>query len=268
MKIQEIVKEISSMRKTKKKLLSNYYKNYQGSDVEFDVWKGLETIVFCVQEEKVYRCFFATTDVVELNGLLSELPSQTIIDYVTKEETNTFPWKESGFEHFTTLVRCTNADLSKERPKTKRERFLEQFYDDSCGEFATKDDLNDIYELLYRVFDYRVSRLPSKNELAEMIEKNWVLLYREETIIAFLIYQIEGKKYYGYQIYNEGTADITYNLERKAMKYAQQQYGVKSSYAWVEVDNVAANMRVGADFDGTFDYIFIKSGEGHGQENI
>ncbi len=91
MKIQEIVKEISSLRKTKKKLISNYYMNYQGSDMEFDIWKGLETIIFCIQEENVYRCFFATTDVVELNSLLSKLPSQTVMDYLTKDESNTFP---------------------------------------------------------------------------------------------------------------------------------------------------------------------------------
>lgn len=258
MKIQEIIKEISSLRKTKKKVLSNYYMNYQGSDIEFDVWKGLETIVFCVQEERLYRCFFATTDAEELNNILSELPPQTVIDYVTKEKSDAFPWEESGFKRLTTLARFTNADLNKERPKTKRERFLEQFYDEDCGGFATLDDLDDIYELLYKVFDYHVSRLPSKNDLAVMIEKKWVLLYREEKIIAFLMYQIEGKKYYGYQIYNEGTADITYNLECKAIRYAQQQYGIKSSYAWVEVDNSAANMRVGADFDGTYDYIFVK----------
>lgn len=267
MKIQEIIKEISSLRKTKKKLFSNYYMNYQGSDMEFDVWQGLETVVFCVQEERVYRCFFATTDLKELNELLSELPLQTVIDYVTREKSDVFPWEKSGFEHFTTLARFTNANLNQERPKTKRERFLEQFHDENCGEFATIEDLDDIYELLYKVFDYRVSRLPSKNELAEMIEKKWVLLYREEKIVAFLIYQIEGKKYYGYQIYNEGTADITYNLECKAMKYAQRQYDIKSSYAWVEVDNAAANMRVGADFDGTYDYIFVKQGEKNGREN-
>ena len=95
-------------------------------------------------------------------------------------------------------------------------------------------------------------------ELKEFIRKNWVLLYREnEEIIAFLMYQIEGKKYYGYQIYNSGTADITYNLERRAVEYAREHYGVNSSYAWTEIGNLGANKRAGK-CDDTFDYIFIK----------
>lgn len=258
MKIQEIIQEISSLRKVKSNVISNYYMNYHGKDIEFDVWKGLETIVFCVQEERLYRCFFATTNLEELNKLLSELPAETVIDYVTKEKSDTFPWEKSGFKRYTTLIRCTKTDWNKEKPKTKREKYLEQFYDENCGEFATLNDLEELYDLLYKVFDYRVSRLPGKDDLAEMIQKNWVLLYREKEIIAFLIYQIEGKKYYGYQIYNAGTADITYNLECKAIKYAKQKYEIKSSYAWVEVSNSAANQRVGADFDGTYDYIFVK----------
>ena len=78
-------------------------------------------------------------------------------------------------------------------------------------------------------------------ELLQLIRKKWVLLYREKgEIIAFLMYQIEGKKYYGYQIYNSGTADITYNLERRAVEYAKEHYGVKSSYSWTEIGNLGA----------------------------
>lgn len=258
MKITDIIKQISMLRKNKDKFISNYYMNYNDSQQEFDIWSGEETIVFCVDEEKLYRCFFATTNPDELNKILKKLPVGTVLDYVAKKQIQDFSWTRSGFYHLTTLARFTNPDITKERSKTKREKFLEQFYDENCGIFATQQDLDELYELLYSVFDYRVSRLPSKYELSEMIEKNWVLIYREKKIVAFLIYKIEGKKYYGYQIYNEGTADITYNLECKAVNYAIQQYGVKSSYAWVEIDNAAANMRVGADFDGTYDYIFTK----------
>ena len=95
-------------------------------------------------------------------------------------------------------------------------------------------------------------------ELLESIRKNWVLLYREKgEIIAFLMYQIEGKKYYGYQLYNSGTADITYNLERRAIEYAKEHYGIKIIYSWTEIGNFGANKRAG-ETDGTFDYIFIK----------
>ena len=49
--------------------------------------------------------------------------------------------------------------------------------------------------MLYEIFDCRVSRLPSMEELKEQIQKNWVLLYRENgEIIAFLMYQMDGGK--------------------------------------------------------------------------
>lgn len=261
MKIQEIMQFILSLRKSKKKLLTNYFLTYQNSEQDFLTWKGEETIVFSVQEEKLQRCFFASTNEKELNSLLKELPSGTVMDYIIKKKETDFCWTEAGFKLYRTLIRYTNPDWEDvSRPKSKRTLFLEQFYDENMGQFADVEDAEEIYGLLYKIFDVRVSRLPSMQQLIEMIKKKWVLLYREQgRIVAFLIYQIEGRKYYGYQIYNEGTADITYNLERKAMQYASDTYQIKNSYGWVEADNLGANARCEvSNFDGTYDYIFVK----------
>ena len=62
MKIQEIMQFISSLRKSKKKLLTNYFLTYQNSEQDFLTWKGEESIVFCAQEEELQRCFFASTN--------------------------------------------------------------------------------------------------------------------------------------------------------------------------------------------------------------
>lgn len=259
MKIQEIMQFISSLRKTKKKVITNYYLTLQKSEEDFESWTAQNSIVFCAQENKVFRCYFASTDSDELNILLKKVPVGAVMDFITKEKTERFPWEASGFEHYSTLARHVNPDLMADRELTKREKFLEQFYQEDFGEFATSGDVDELYELLYEIFDYRVSRLPSREELLEQIDKKWVLIYRENAgIIAFLMYQIEGKKYYGYQVYNKGTADITYNLERRAIQYAIDHYGVKSLYSWVEVDNYAANKKAGSNSDGTYDYIFLK----------
>ncbi len=260
MKHDQLMSFIHALRKTKKKLVTNYYLTYQNSQQDFETWIGENSVVFCVQEENLVRCFFASTDMEELNHLLANVPEGAVMDYISREEMRQFPWVDSGiFEHYTTLMRHTNSNFSEESPKSKRSLFLEQFYDESIGEFARQEDAEELYDMLYKIFDYRVSRLPSRQQLSDMIDKNWVLLYREnDRIVAFLMYQIEGRKYYGYQIYNEGTADITYNLEVKANKYARDHYPVNSSYAWIEVGNKAANDRVGASFDGTYDYIFIR----------
>ncbi len=259
MRIEEIMEFIHSLRKTKKKLITNYYLTLQNSKEDFVTWKAEHSIVFCTQENKVFRCFFASTDLSELNILLAEVPEGAVIDYIAKEKIESFSWEQIGFEHYNTLIRHTTPDLFADAPKSKREKFLEQFYQKDFGEFATAEDADELYDLLYEIFDYRVSRLPSKEELLEQIGKNWVLIYREKgEIIAFEMYQMHGKKYYGYQVYNSGTADISYNLQRRAVEYAIEHYGAKSSYGWVEVDNDAANNRAGANTDGTYDYIFLK----------
>lgn len=259
MKIKEIMEFITYLRKSKKKVVTNYYLTLQKSQEDFMTWKADNSIVFCAQENKVLRCYFASTDWEELNALLADVPEGAVMDYVVKGEMDDFPWEKVGFEHYKTLVRHTTPDLLAVRPKTKREKFLEQFYQEDFGEFATAEDADELYDLLYEIFDYRVSRLPSKEELLEYIGKNWVLLYRENgEIISFIMYQMEGKKYYGYQIYNAGTADISYNLDCRAVQYAIKHYGAKSSYSWTEVDNPAANKIAGDNMDGTHDYIFVK----------
>lgn len=259
MKIDEITNIISQLRKSKKKIYTNYYLTHQHSEENFLTWRTENSIVFCVKENKVQRCFFATIDFQDLNVLLREVPDGAVLDYITRGQQDDFPWVESGFVHYNTLIRYTNPDLFAKTEETKRDKFLEQFYEEDFGEFATIDDADELYQLLYDVFDYRVSRLPSREELIEQIEKNWVLLYREDgEIVSFLMYQIEGRKYYGYQLYNKGTADITYNLERRAFKYAIDNYNVRSSYAWIEIENVSAKERIAFSMDGTYDYIFLK----------
>ena len=260
MKIGEIFKFISSLRKTRQKLYTNYYMTLQNSDKDFAAWYTDTSIVFCDEEENFVRCYFASVDLEDLNSLFVKVPKDSIMDYVVKGAQTEFSWVGDGlFKPYTTLVRHTNPDLYAEHPKTKKDIFMEQFYQEDFGEFATEKDAEELYKMLYEIFDCRVSRLPSKEELKEQIQKNWVLLYRENgEIIAFLMYQMVGKKYYGYQIYNCGTADITYNLERRAIKYAMEHYDARSSYSWTERGNLGANKRAG-QCDGTYDYIFIKS---------
>lgn len=259
MKIREIVKRISDLRKMRKPFVSNYYLSLQNSDKDFETWTTDSSIVFCDQEENLLRCYFTSVDLQDLNTLFEKVPSDAVMDYIVKEELSEFSWvNDTLFRHYTTLARHTYLDLCGEHEKSKHELFMEQFYEENFGEFATEKDAVELYQMLYQIFDFRVSRLPSMEELLQLIRKKWVLLYREKgEIIAFLMYQIEGKKYYGYQIYNSGTADITYNLERRAVEYAKEHYGVKSSYSWTEIGNLGANKRAG-EIDGTFDYIFIK----------
>ena len=80
MKIGEIFKFISSLRKTKQKLYTNYYMTLQNSDKDFAAWYTDTSIVFCDEEENFVRCYFASVDLEDLNSLFAKVPKDSIMD--------------------------------------------------------------------------------------------------------------------------------------------------------------------------------------------
>lgn len=171
MKIREIVKRIYDLRKTRKPFVSNYYLSLQKSDKDFVTWTTDSSIVFCDQEENLLRCYFASVDLQDLNTLFEKVPSDAVMDYIVKEELSEFSWvNDTLFRHYTTLARHTYLDLCGEHEKSKHELFMEQFYEENFGEFATEKDAEELYQMLYQIFDFRVSRLPSMEELLELDE--------------------------------------------------------------------------------------------------
>ena len=104
MKIREIVKRISDLRKTRKPFVSNYYLSLQKSDKDFVTWTTDSSIVFCDQEENLLRCYFASVDLQDLNTLFEKVPSDAVMDYIVKEELSEFSWvNDTLFRHYTTL---------------------------------------------------------------------------------------------------------------------------------------------------------------------
>ena len=63
---------------------------------------------------------------------------------------------------------------------------MEQFYEENFGEFATEKDAVELYQMLYQIFDFRVSRLPSMEELLQLIRKNgFYYTGRREKLLLF-----------------------------------------------------------------------------------
>ena len=105
-----------------------------------------------------------------LSALFRKTEGICIKDYITKEKTRDFRWVDAGFKLYRTLIRYTNPNWSDEdRPKSKRALFLEKFYDETIGEFATPADAEELYELLYKLNNGYIQTVNDRNNHADFI---------------------------------------------------------------------------------------------------
>lgn len=262
MSIDDIFLLMKKIKAERKKIIQNYYMNYNNTDMEFDVYQGEGTVVFCCMDGNgVYRCFFYSNAPKVLSSILSSLQKDTIVDYLSRVKEEDHSWlTEAGFLPYALYIRVGK---KIEDPGIEKTRELMEFfsgmYDSQCGQYATLEDLESLHHLILQVFDCKKEHCPTKEDLVEYIKNKWVLIYKEDNeILTYFVYQIIGKRYYSNLSYNAITADILYNLERRAREEAQARYDVNYMDAWYDSKNKKSLRRCIMPFDGTYDYIYIK----------
>lgn len=263
MSIDDIFLLMKKIKAERKKIIQNYYMNYNNTDMEFDVYQGEGTVVFCCMDGNgVYRCFFYSNAPKVLSSILSSLQKDTIVDYLSRVKEEDHSWlTEAGFLPYALYIRVGKKIEDEEiENKSNIRDILSELYDSQCGQYAALEDLDQLYDLIVKVFDCRKEHCPTKKELAKYIENQWVLVYKEDNeILSYFIYQVHGKRYYSNISYNTVTADILYSLERRALEEAQLRYDLNYMDAWYDTKNKKALRRCIMPFDGTYDYIYIKS---------
>lgn len=256
MGFNSIADKMRSIKKQRRPVISNYYNTYHGSESLFDVEESDDTLIFCIWEEKVYRLFYYSCNAGELGQMLEILPKGTIADCITKVPEDEFPWLEKGgFCRYGVFERYYHwAEDKFETPEV-----LLELYDENCGEYAVSEDAEELLQIIYREFDYKTNHLFSMEELKNLISKKQVLVKKlDDIIVSIFIYKIEGKKYYANLVYNELSADISYNLETKAFNYAREHYDINYIYAWYDHENKRAMRRNRMKPEGVFNYVFEK----------
>ena len=99
------------------------------------------------------------------------------------------------------------------------------------------EELDTLHRKLYDVFDKHSSHLFDRNRLKELIIDNKVLVYKEDgRLLSFLIYTIEGKRFYVAYVYNSAENHIALSMYVKAAKAAIQA-GCTYGYSWVDETN-------------------------------
>lgn len=260
MNSRDVMSEITKRKKPGVQSVSNFFPNPAMDQMTFEVITGNSTIVFWGNDSLVTRAYFYSCDKKELTQLLQKVPAGTILDYICKA--GQFPREEienSGFHPIASYCkRQLPLDELDKEPESKRERLLYDMYNPDCGNYASIEDLMPLQDLFAKVFDPRVDHLYPKEELQYMIKKNEVLVYKvNDRIESFYVFKREGKRLYSAFSYNNATADILYNLERRERDNARK-LGMKIMYAWFNEENHKALRRTILADTNIRDYIFTK----------
>lgn len=245
--------------------ISNYYSFYDRSKEGelYDAMLSDDTILFIVSDiGDINRVFFATYNVEVLSDMLLDVRMSCLIDYNTFQEENPLAdvIQKGGFTHYSTYIR-RHYDISANNGQynNKESALLDRFYSDEIVSYACKEDADEIYAILWDVFDPKRDHLPNKDILIKWIEDERVLYYREEgTIYSLYIYEVQGRKMYSAFSYNKTSADKLYCLEKKAFIDAVERDHVTQKYSWVNVKNLRAAGRTDYINENFFNHIYYK----------
>lgn len=251
----------------------NYYGNCDQNEETFVVY-GNDTVVLWENDHDVIRGYFYSSDESELVELLQYLPRGSVIDYLTKEKGEMQEFFEShDFLLIHEMHRMSNGNLSKSEQAELEGNYsllMETLYRPENVRCAKQNEVDEIYNKLYSVFDEKESHLPTKNELEEFIRKNWVIIYKEkDELKGFEIFIIQNDQLYGYQLWNgtgpEGYFSITQMVNQQYNMYLENHHinrqKSKPSYYWINAKNrkmIRLSKFWGYKFDGLYDFVYEK----------
>lgn len=244
-RFEEINQQIQRIKKyAKQGLVSNYYNLLpeRGEQICYYAWTSYAAVFVLNRNDGHYGYFFGS-DLNEISSLLEQVPEQTMVEYISKNEDHYHAFLSSaGLKKKAVFKRLVYPNLqeifdgSKNQYGDLLQRFSRQ-YEFQDRIIAEKEEADSIIQIFSKVFDQYTSHTPSKQELLALIEKKQVLIYKEnERIRALHIYKLEGKKYYSYVSYNDGPFFMMYSLLARALKDAIKA-GAVYGYCWVEERN-------------------------------
>ncbi len=266
MTIEEVLKETCELKK-RGRIISNYYYGCVPADRSVSALFSDNAIVFDMEDRFRRKAFFfvveSETGKDELAQLLSKLPKNSIIEYIQAYRGTDIDdelkrskgedgceireiIKDSGFEFYKKYIRNTITYLSNPKliPEEGRRKILQEMYDDTCGEFPSEDDAEELFEINCSVFDHLTDDVFTIDEWKDIIRKQNCIVYRENgEIISYYVFELQNeKKLYSNIAVNKGAANTLYNIERRIFEYYWNQ-GIRVYYSWVNEKNRKALVR-------------------------
>ena len=246
MNIEQILKKITELKRANTNYVSNGCFNVAQ-------WKRLnekglisatvydKSVWVTIRDKDIYRLlFFADSNesLTQVNARqYRDYDMPVILEFLCKQDTNEKVQNiliEMGFCRLRDLeyLFCTSVHIEEKYQ-------LQAGYSISI---AVAKDCMTLYNMLYDIFDIRISRLPSEEQIISDIDSQHVfILKHEQEIVGIAYFQRQGAKAeYLYQFAlqsKERGKGLSYAL----LAYAMNCLGIEKKYsAWVEKDNVKA----------------------------
>lgn len=241
MNIIGIKEKIATLKRTYKKVTTNFYSQIIDDMQEVDYMENDKALVFVVQESYRKRVYFAAADNAALCPLLQKLPKDAILEYIHQESVNPLEdiFINGDMERYKMYIRTTTcySDNPYKIPEEGRRKLLEEMYVPNFGEYAKEEHAVQLQKITKETFDVFTDDIFTLEEWKKIIANKECIVYCEEgEIIAYYVYRLEGKKLYSNISVNKGPANYLYNIERRVFEEMWKK-GIRIFYAWVDVKN-------------------------------
>lgn len=236
----EIIDWVNEIKKDGRLLSNCYVPINMLNDVDYETIISKRTLLVKKVEYQVKRLLFFTIDMHELLkqiGCMVE-KEDVVVDLISRELDFFKPEFESiGLVKLAEMQRLSNCDVSQ----IVAERVLHYSSDIKCGNIALVGDAEEIYNILWSVFDTRISHLEDIHTLKQQIAAGEYVVYKDDKqkIVSLLQSRVENNKFYINQIYNQSSSDVIQKILLNQLgEYIRN--GGKYIYSWVERNNIAS----------------------------
>lgn len=264
MNVEAMLRKATEMKRKNEDYISNAFLNTaQWKELDdkglLEICEYDSSIWVAIKDKDIYRLiFFAKSpqSVLEVDfdkyKLFDKPVVLELLDKKNFAQRMDAILKEVGFSMIKGLYRMFCSDIHIE------EQYLADGY---CVQNATYDDCDEVYNILYEIFDICISRLPSKEQIIKDIEEEQIFVVRDlQKVVGIAYFQKQGaKSQYLYQLALKQEAQgqkLTYPL----LEYAVKCLGSDKQYSvWVESDNSKAihvYEKLGFQCDGLNEYIY------------
>lgn len=230
--------------------LNPRYSNFYGCRLEEgdDYIETESSLILRKKEGDFYRIYVMSVSEAEVIDMLKKLPGVNVLNIPAK---NDIPeWKaimlSAGFDPIGIYERYYYKKV-KER---KNARGIN---------YATPEHVEAIYALFRNHFSLYTDYLPTKDELAGLVNQgNVIVNYSEGEVCGAFVYETEGRKCYLRAWYDRGENGLKLLFDVYGIMYLKH-----ISYAYFWVNSTNTNVKkihelLGAVPDGLKDYTFIK----------
>ena len=164
--------------------------------------------------------------------------------------------KDAEFIPIAHMMRMSVRDISQSLDET----MIVAYNNSGIGEFPDEKDAEEINNILWKLFDSRVSHLQYDDEITKSINKQEFTVHKNKVgkIDALIQAYVQPKKFYINQIYNASEKEVIHTMLRNRLKEYVDQGG-KYVYAWVDRDNIASlkfHAKYGLKHDGMWNLVY------------